>query len=91
MKHRLEILQSKSIIEGLIRRHKYGSKFMMELKSGTTLHNSNASFFSLLTFPNVVVSRFEERIEIPRVGDIWIPKAYAYFSQLLYQIQHTKN
>jgi hypothetical protein len=64
---------------------------MMELKSGTTLHNSNASFFSLLTFPNVVVSRFEERIEIPRVGDIWIPKAYAYFSQLLYQIQHTKN
>jgi hypothetical protein len=47
----------------LIHMHKYGSKFLMELKSGT---NS----FSLLTFPNVVVSRFEERSEIPKVGDI---------------------
>jgi hypothetical protein len=47
----------------------------MELKSGTTFHNSSASSFSLLTFLNVVVSRFEEKSEIPRVGDIWIPKA----------------
>ncbi len=56
--------------------HKYGSKFVMELKSGTTLHNSNASSFSFFTFPNVVVSKFEKRSEIPRVEDIWIPKAY---------------
>jgi hypothetical protein len=50
--------------------HKYGSKFVMELKSGTTLHNSNASSFSFFTFPNVVVSKFEKRSEIPRVEDI---------------------
>jgi hypothetical protein len=49
----------------------------MELESGTTLHISNVGSFSLLTFPSVVVSRFEERSEVCRVGNIWIPKAYA--------------
>jgi hypothetical protein len=48
----------------------------MELESGTTLHNSSASS-SFLTFPNVVISRFEERTEVPKVEDIWIPKAFA--------------
>jgi hypothetical protein len=49
----------------------------MELESGTTLHNFNVGSSSLLTFPSVVVSKFEERSEVLRVGDIWIPKAYA--------------
>jgi hypothetical protein len=49
----------------------------MELESGTTLHNAIASFSSFLTFPNVVISRFEERSEVPKVEDIWIPKAFA--------------
>ncbi len=43
---------------------------MMESESGSTLHDSNASSFSLFTFPNIDVSRFEERIEVPKVGDI---------------------
>jgi len=49
----------------------------MELESGTTLHTSNVGSYSFLTFLSVVVSRFEERSEVLRVGDIWIPKAYA--------------
>jgi hypothetical protein len=73
----LEILLSKLITAGLTCKHKYGSKFIMELENGTTLHISNVGSSSLLTFRNVVVSRFEERSEVPRVGDIWIPKAYA--------------
>jgi hypothetical protein len=48
----------------------------MELESGSTLHNSNASSSSLLTFLNIDVSRFEKKSEVPKVGDIWIPKAY---------------
>jgi hypothetical protein len=48
----------------------------MELENGTTLHTSNVGS-SLFTFPNVVVSRFEERSEVFKVGDIWISKAYA--------------
>jgi len=66
----LEILWSKSIIKGLICRHKYGSKFMMELESGITLHNSIVVSFSFHTFPNVVFPRFQEKNEIPKVGDI---------------------
>jgi len=58
---------------------------MMELKSGTPLHNSSASSFSLLTFPNVVVSRFEERNEIPKVASgyprhVLLPIALSDFS-----------
>jgi hypothetical protein len=48
----------------------------MELKSGSTLHNFSASSSSLLTFPNIDVSRFEESNEVLKVGNIWIPKAY---------------
>ncbi len=66
----MEILWSKSIIESLIRRHKYGSKFMMELESQITLHNSRVVSFSFPTFPNVVVSKSEEKNEIPKVGYI---------------------
>jgi hypothetical protein len=62
--------------------HKYGSKFVMELESGTTLHNSNAGS-SLLTFPNVVISRFEEKSEVFKVGEIWIPKAFASLDCLI--------
>jgi hypothetical protein len=43
---------------------------MMELESGITLHNSNVVSFSFPTFPNVVVSRFKEKNEIPKVGYI---------------------
>jgi hypothetical protein len=48
----------------------------MELESGTKLHNSTASFFSFLAYPNVVISRFEEKGDIHRVGVIWMPKGY---------------
>ncbi len=48
----------------------------MEPENGSTLHNSSAGFSSFLTFPSIDVSRFEERSEDPKVGDIWIPKAY---------------
>jgi hypothetical protein len=41
----------------------------MELESGTTLHTSNVGSSSLLTFLSVVVSRFEERSEVLKVGD----------------------
>ncbi len=71
-------MQSKSITKDLIHRPKCGLKFMMELRSGSTLHNSNVRFFSPFTFPNIDVTRFEERNEIPKVGDIWIPKDYAF-------------
>jgi len=71
-------LQSKSIIEGLIRRHKYGSKYVMELESGIELHNSSVGYFSLPTSPSVALSRFEKKGEIPRFGDIWIPKRYTF-------------
>jgi hypothetical protein len=43
---------------------------MIELESGTMLHNSNACYFSLPTFLIVDVSRFEEKCEIPKVEDI---------------------
>jgi hypothetical protein len=33
-------------------------------------------FFSLPSYPSVVISRFEEKGDIPKVGDIWIPKGY---------------
>ncbi len=56
--------------------HKYGLKSMVELESGTTLNNFNASLFLLLTSPSIIVLRFEKWSEIRRVGDIWIPKAY---------------
>jgi hypothetical protein len=69
-------LQSKSIKEGLIHRNKCGSKYVMELESGTKLHNSNACFFSFPTYLNVIISRFEEKGNIPKVGDIWILKRY---------------
>jgi hypothetical protein len=49
---------------------------MMELESGTKLHNSSACFFSLFTPLSVVLSRFEEEGEISKIGDIWIPKGY---------------
>lgn len=49
---------------------------MMELESGTMLHNSNSGFFSLPTFLSVDVSSLEEKGEIPKDGDISIPKAY---------------
>jgi hypothetical protein len=49
----------------------------MGLKSGSTLHNSSVGSFSPFIFPNIDVVRFEEKNEIPRVGDIWIPKDYA--------------
>jgi hypothetical protein len=49
---------------------------MMELESGIELHNSSVGYFSLPTSPSVVLSRFEKKGEIPRVGDIWIPKGY---------------
>jgi hypothetical protein len=42
----------------------------MELESGIALHNSSVVSFSFFTFLNVVVSRFEEKNEIPKVGDI---------------------
>ncbi len=48
----------------------------MELESGTKLHNFNVGSFSLPTSLIVVVSRIEEKGEIPKVGDIWIPKGY---------------
>jgi hypothetical protein len=48
----------------------------MELESGTWLQNSSASSFSLPTYPSVIISRFEEKGDIPMVGDIWIPKGY---------------
>jgi len=76
-KLRLEILGSKSIIEDLIHRPKYGLKFVMELRNGSTLHNFSLGFFSPFTFPNIDVARFDERNEIPGVGDIWIPNDYA--------------
>jgi hypothetical protein len=41
----------------------------MELESGITLHNSIVVSFSFPTFPSVV-SRFEKKNEIPKVGDI---------------------
>jgi hypothetical protein len=65
--------------KGLMDKRKYGSKFVMELENGSTFHNSNASFSSLFAFPNIDVSRFEKKSEIPKVGDIWIPKAYVSF------------
>jgi hypothetical protein len=43
---------------------------MMELESGIALHNSSVVPFSFPTFPNVVVSRFDKKNEIPKVGDI---------------------
>jgi hypothetical protein len=42
----------------------------MEPENGSRLHNSNVGSSSLLTFLNIDVSRFEERNEVPRVGDI---------------------
>jgi len=56
--------------------HKYGSKYVMELENGIELHNSNVGSFSLPTSASVVISRFEEKGEIPKVGDIWILKGY---------------
>ncbi len=56
--------------------HKYGSKYVIELENGIKLHNYNVGSFSLHTFVSVVISRFEEKGEIPKVGDIWIPKEY---------------
>jgi len=50
---------------------------MMELESGTKLHNSSVDFFSLSTPLSVVLSRFEEKGKISKIGDIWIPKGYA--------------
>ncbi len=51
---------------------------MMELESGTKLHNFSASSFSIPTSPSVILSRFEEKGEIPKVGDIWIFKGYIF-------------
>lgn len=51
---------------------------MMELENGTKLHNSNVGFFSFPTYVIVIISWFEEKGEIPRVGDIWIPKGYTF-------------
>ncbi len=51
---------------------------MMELESGTKLHNFSVGFFSLPTSLIVYVSRIEEKGEIPKVGDIWIPKGYTF-------------
>jgi hypothetical protein len=42
------------------------------------LHNSNVSSFSLPISASVIISRFEEKGEIPKVGDIWIPKGYTF-------------
>jgi len=56
---------------------------MIELESGTTLHNSSVSSSSFLTFPNVVISRFEERSEVPKVEDIWIRKAFAFLDYFI--------
>jgi len=57
--------------------HKYGSKYVIKLENGIELHNSNVGSFSLPIFASVIISRFEEKSEIPKVGDIWIPKGYA--------------
>ncbi len=51
---------------------------MMEMESGSTLHNSSVGFSSFPIFPSINVSRIEERSEVPRVGDIWIPKVYIF-------------
>lgn len=45
-------------------------KIRDEPKSGSALHNSSVGFSSFLTFPSINVSRFEERSEVPKVGDI---------------------
>lgn len=71
-------MPSKSITEDLIHRPNYGLKFVMELRSGSTLHNFNVGSFSPFTFPNIDVARFEKRNEILKVRDIWIPKDYAF-------------
>jgi hypothetical protein len=48
----------------------------MELESGIELHNSSVGSFSFPTYLNVVIPRFEEKGDIPKVGDIWILKGY---------------
>jgi hypothetical protein len=64
----------------------------MKLKNGTTLHNSNVGSSSLFTFHSVLISKFEERSEVPRVGDIWIPKAFASLDCFIkFFIQGIKN
>ncbi len=50
---------------------------MMELESETTLQIL-VQVLLHFTFPDVVISRFEERSEVPKVEDIWIPKAFAF-------------
>jgi hypothetical protein len=42
--------------------------------------NFNASSFLLLTSLSIIASRFERKNEIPKVADIWIPKAYISFN-----------
>jgi hypothetical protein len=49
----------------------------MELESETTLQIL-VQVLLHFTFPDVVISRFEERSEVPKVEDIWIPKAFAF-------------
>jgi hypothetical protein len=45
-----------------------------KVHDGTTLHNFNASCSLLPTLPNTSIYIFEEKEQIPRVGDIWIPR-----------------
>jgi hypothetical protein len=47
------------------------------------LHDSNASSYSLLTFHNVVISRFEEKSEVFKVGEIWILQTFASLDYLI--------
>jgi hypothetical protein len=48
----------------------YGTRCMMELEGGTTLHNFSASSSLLPTLPNTSIYIFEKEEEIPRVDDI---------------------
>jgi hypothetical protein len=48
----------------------YGTRCMMELEGGATLHNFSASSSLLPTLFNTSIYIFEEEEEIPRVSDI---------------------
>ncbi len=71
---------SKSIIEGLIHKHKYGSKYVMELESGTKLHNSSASSFHFLTTLMLLFQGLRKKVISPRLG------IFGYLRGILLQI-----
>jgi hypothetical protein len=47
----------------------YGTRFMMELEGGETLHNFSTCSSLLPTFPSVSTSIFEEEEQVPKMDE----------------------